>query len=719
MRTPLVLAAALALTTSSLSQAAAPPQPRLQVLSSRADLVSGGDALVEVTGVPRGTRAVLAVDGADRSRALAWRPNGRLQGLVSGLRVGRSELVVRTPGGTSRLTFTHAPKGGPLFAGPQVQPWVCGTEAAGLGAPRDKQCNARTVVTYQYKSADGSFQPYDPAHPPTDVQAVTTDTGRTVPFVVRTERGTVDRGIYELSVLADPKAALQPWTPYRGWNGKLLWTFGGGTKGSHKQGLPATTFEPAVLARGFMSAGSGLTIHGQNANDVVVAEAVGMVKEHIAETYGPIRYTIGQGCSGGGIQQYMLAATYPGLLDGLLPMCSFPDVWTTAMEVFDCGLLLRYFDANPHLWAALPQRSAVEGHYSESSCISWDQLFRPRVSASDPVNCDLDAALVYDASTRPRGVRCGLNDYQAAIYGPRPRNVWSAVEKGLGHGFPGRPFDNVGVQYGLGALNDGTITVEQFVDLNEKVGGYDIDGAPSSRRTTADPGASATAYRTGQVTNAGPLADVPIIDLRGNDNEEIHTSVYSYTLRQRLLRDTGTTANHALWLSNVPLVGDPLWSCGGLGVAGVATVPGFESCTVASSALLTMDEWLDGISRDHSSRSKAVKVLAHRPTRAVDSCWFAGRQVTDPSTCRIANPSFTTPRIVAGMPMTNDVLQCSLKPFDQHDYVATLTATQIDRLRKAFPKGVCDYRVPGVGQQRPNGTWHTFNGGPGGRPTRP
>ena len=38
-----------------------------------------------------------------------------------------------------------------------------------------------------------------------------------------------------------------------------------------------------------------------------------------------------------------------------------------------------------------------------------------------------------------------------------------------------RPFVNTGVQYGLAALNSGAITVQQFIDLNEKIGGIDQD----------------------------------------------------------------------------------------------------------------------------------------------------------------------------------------------------------------------------------------------------
>jgi Tannase-like family of unknown function (DUF6351) len=64
-------------------------------------------------------------------------------------------------------------------------------------------------------------------------------------------------------------------------------------------------------------------------------------------------------------------------------------------------------------------------------------------------------------------------------------------------GFARRPFDNVGVQYGLKAFNDGKITFEQFVDLNRRVGGHDIDGNVTAARTVADSEALRIAFRSG------------------------------------------------------------------------------------------------------------------------------------------------------------------------------------------------------------------------------
>jgi hypothetical protein len=58
------------------------------------------------------------------------------------------------------------------------------------------------------------------------------------------------------------------------------------------------------------------------------AETLMMVKEQFIERYGLIRYTIGEGCSGGAIQQDSIGDQSPGLVDGFLPLCSYPDMWS-------------------------------------------------------------------------------------------------------------------------------------------------------------------------------------------------------------------------------------------------------------------------------------------------------------------------------------------------------------------------------------------------------
>ena len=79
------------------------------------------------------------------------------------------------------------------------------------------------------------------------------------------------------------------------------------------------------------------------------------------------------------------------------------------------------------------------------------------------VNCD--AALIpqsmrFDPASNPKGVRCTYQDAIVNVFGVDPKT-----------GFARRPFDNVGVQYGLGAFNAGKINFAQFLDINRLAGG--------------------------------------------------------------------------------------------------------------------------------------------------------------------------------------------------------------------------------------------------------
>lgn len=107
--------------------AATPTTLVVQTLSNRADLISGGTALVEVT-LPDSAKADAVrvdVDGRDVTSAFAVRDDSRYYGRVEGLRLGDNVVTARAPrAGVSRLTVTNHPIGGPVFAGKQVQPWI-------------------------------------------------------------------------------------------------------------------------------------------------------------------------------------------------------------------------------------------------------------------------------------------------------------------------------------------------------------------------------------------------------------------------------------------------------------------------------------------------------------------------------------------------------------------------------------------------------------------
>jgi hypothetical protein len=740
----------------------------IRVLSNRADLVSGGEALVEVVlpaGVDPGS-ARIAAAGRDVTASFAANrlpgllrgipaanrtgldpTSNALVGVVSGLQIGNSALTATLADGSgATITINNHPAGGPVFAGTQVQPWVCNTQnpppppiSAGqpthLGPSTDAQCSTPAVFEYFFHTSDPAlcqnappcFAPYDRANPPSGVPTTTTDQGVTVPYIVRVEEGVEDRGIYALAVLDDPGKPWTPWDPQPAWNHKLVTTFGASTSMHHSQGGPSAVLDQPVtaspgnaggvnwwspdsaLSRGFAVGNSGLNVKGENGNEVVSAEALMMLKEHIVNRYGLIRYTIGNGCSGGGLAQYLIAAMYPGLLDGIQPNCSYTDTWTTAPDVVDCHLIDQYITSAAPPGATpvtAAQQAFVDGHFDSSDCVTWDATFAGAVDPKVAKNCDLPAADVYNPTTNPRGVRCSLQDYDVATWGPRPPSVWGPVEKSNGAGFGKFPMDNTGVQYGLVALNAGEITVDQFLDLNARIGSMDNDANIVAGRRQADPGTTVTAYRAGQVSDARQLATVPIIDLRGwSESGEIHTSFYSYKLRARLDRENGGHGNQLIWTfkAAAPLLG-------------IIAPP-----AVALQSFLAIDSWLARIEADGASGSLAAKVLRDRPGTAVDGCWAqgdipaSGPMITDSSTCAALYPHFANTRVAAGAPVTDDVIKCRLKHPAASDYQVQVSAGQLQQIDQVFPTGVCDWSKPGVDQQ-PSIPWMTYAGGPGGTP---
>lgn len=95
----------------------------MRVLSNRADLISGGDALIDIeVANPDGARVLL--NGQDVTGQFTLMEAGQLRGLVTGLALGDNTLEVLLDNRSSRLvkTITNHPKGGPVFSGPQVQP---------------------------------------------------------------------------------------------------------------------------------------------------------------------------------------------------------------------------------------------------------------------------------------------------------------------------------------------------------------------------------------------------------------------------------------------------------------------------------------------------------------------------------------------------------------------------------------------------------------------
>jgi hypothetical protein len=698
----------------------------LRSVSSRADAVSGSDTLIEAI-IPTNSTWTAQLNGRDVTYEFR-RAEGtdRVLANLEGLRLGSNTLEIRIDGQVrSSLQLVSHPRSGPIFSGAQQVPFTCQTEANGLGAAEGTECDAQTIVRYYYKSTDPAksvpikgegnisrtfsggldpgFKPYDPsARPPRDLAQTVTSDGRRVNYVVRWERGVINRGVYDIQFLHQPGELLPtPWSrSAQGWNGRLIYTFGGGCEAGYRQGTfyPETvgSEQELFLAQGYAIATSTLNILANNCNDRISAETLSMVKEYFVKQYGEPIHTVGWGFSGGAIEQYMIAQNYPGLLDGIIPYLSVPDATRSVEGGVDWALLARAFRLSPLRWSEW-QKSAVSG------LATWrvaDRFYGGgviRVLRANPRGCDpaVHKGNVYDPDSNPDGLRCDIYTNAINVLGRNPRT-----------GFAYRPLDNVGVEYGLVAFNEGKIDAEHFIDLNRRIGGYDEQDHFTSGRMEADPEAVRAAYERGFVmTGGGGLGQIPIIDWRWylDDMLDGHDLVQSFIARARLLAANGSADNQVILIT--PRV-DSLYN--------MSSSVGAVAVQQARDLMREMDLWLDNISADHAPGSRFERVVRNKPEGVSDGCVaIDGQRIAEHAMyrgqgrCGRMYPAHGNPRIAAGAPVAG-MLKCQLRPIRAADYTQRLTAEQLEQVRQIFPTGVCDYSRPGVSQQVTQTTWQWF-----------
>jgi hypothetical protein len=724
----------------------------LRVVSSPPRLVSGGDARVEVV-VPAGVAladVTVELNGTDVTVAFGPDPEGthQLEGVVTGLPLGASTLVARVRGpGKARwnrveLAVVNHPITGPMFSGPRQEVFLCATDGhratALLGPIIDQEtCSAETQVGFFYRSttapASNPWKPFDPgAERPADMATTTTLDGRTVDFVVRWERGTINRFIYSIAMLSP--GGQDPVAPdLSAWNGKLLYKFQGGVGIGHYQGAPSRSemlYEPG-LALGYAIAYSTGTRTGTHYNLQLGAETAIMVKSRFVSAYAEPEYTVGVGGSGGAIQQYVYGQNHPGLIDAGVPQYSYPDMVTQTIHVGDCELLERWLDskaiADPlSMWGTWPNRRLIEGLNTSAVVSNPSASLMPYMPRPGSTECINGWRGLSPLTLNPHfGTAPGITpEQQAAVEWTH----WADLVNIYGRdetGFARSPWDNVGVQYGLQALRDGRITFDEFLDLNANVGSWkeakdtaqegcpyipaacpsDVDvwsarnmklspdGGPTpAPRREGDRRAQHAAYRSGMVFRG--KIDIPLIDWRHYLEPflDMHNSHQSFAARQRMLNYDGDASNQVIWFTDARPAGRE-----------------FDQTPLA---LRVIDQWMANI-RAHPERG----VAGNKPAAAVDSCFatngsliaagndvWAGILDEGPAgACAQLFPVYATSRIVAGGPIAGGIFRCFLQRVDAA--VArglygprTPTREQVARLRQIFPRGVCDYTKGDAGR---------------------
>jgi len=682
---------------------------QLSVVSSRADLVTGGDALVRVVAPAalNGGELVVTVNGTDVSEAFRPAPEGEgFLGLVTGFGPGTNTLRAAVSGGGAReLAVTNHPASGPVFSGPHQQPFLCETQdfrmvnGELLGAPLDDHCSAERKVVHVYRSTDGELRPFPAGGGyPSDLAGTTTSLGEEVPYIIRVETGTVNRAIYELALLHDPVAEPEPdpWNRPAGWNERVIVRFGGGCPGGwYRQGnRTGGVTDDVMLRQGYALISSTLNVFGINCSDLTASETLMMVKERFIEAFGPPVFTLAWGSSGGAYQSHQTADNYPGIIDGAIVGGSYPEVMvaTTTLNS-DARLLHHYF----HNTAGVPftdeeQRLTSGLTYLDILTILAVQ-HASRINPTEVCPDVLPVEMRYHPRDNPDGVRCDMYTHMVNVLGRDPAT-----------GLARRPLDNVGIQYGLGALNRGEISKEQFLDLNQRIGGYDADANFVPQRTEGDPLAIRAIYETGRfLDGAGGMVTTPLIDYRAYVDErpggDVHPRFHSFSTEARLLMANGHVDNRVMLTEDMRH-------------GGFST-----SSPVLQEALRQMDRWLTAIQADRSGTPALDKLRRHRPADLVDACWtrdetpvkIVEKQSRDPeSRCAQLYPPGSFPREVAGGPLAVDIQKCQLKPVDLADYDVEFTPQEVERLREVFPDGVCDWSLPGVEQTRLRGTWQIF-----------
>lgn len=637
----------------------------------------------------------------------------------------------------------------PIYAGPLQYPFACDGEDSGLGQPLvdnqdgygievfaldeqgrktrqrlgySKDCLHPTRVSYYYNRAGtDNFYPLEQASG--DIARISIN-GQDIDFVVRSEAGTINRFIYNITTLRGPNDT--PETPdMQYWNQQLIYQFRGGVGIGYRQGRLRDTDLPErridQLREGYALAYSSGNQTSNHYNIWLAEETASRVKRQFVARYGTPEFTLGIGGSGGAIQQYLIGQNGTGLLDAGIALYAYPDMLTQTIYAFDCELLEYYFDQTARKTWSWPARRKVAGLNSRDGVHdnrTWLYELAMIIRGRAP-HWPLGAS---ECSLAWRGLTPLVNNPRFIHFEPRfspdiSRQVhWSHWEE-LRHiygvdenGYARQTWDNVGVQYGLQALRDGELGVDTFVHLNANIGGWkppaemrqerfwhlngdddlfafspwshhnmqlsDDAGYTPAPRSQGDPAAIQAAVQAGLVFT-GELS-IPVIDLRHylEPALDMHHASAAFSTRMRL-QQRGYADNQLIWITATPHNPVP-------------------------QALDTLVLWL----RE-----------GKRPQTAQDSCFAAdgtllaaGEDVWDGSwnhkaagACMQQYPIYGTPRSVAGEDLRGDLFKCSLISVDEA--LARGLYAPVDmqphqaRLQRIFPEGVCDYSVPGLGQR--------------------
>jgi len=595
-----------------------------------------------------------------------------------------------------------------------------------------QNCLHPTRVEYYYNRKDTErFFPLEEANQ--DINQILVN-GKKVDFIVRLETGTINRFLYAMAALKGPAENINnPTSNPDGsyWNKRLIYQFRGGVGIGKRQG---NLKSKDVLERRFDELRQGYAVVYSSGNQTsnhynirLAEDTARRVKKQFTSLYGSPEYTVGIGGSGGAIQQYLIAQNSDDILDAILPLYSYPDMVTQIIHILDCELLEYYmdiFDSKNTLWEEADAKQHVIGLHSNDS-LEETGYYLSRAGAfmrgkfntrEGSTECIQSWRGLTPLVNNPRFYH-HEGRYKKMVREKTNWTHWDDLKFFYGtdeHGFANPTWDNVGIQYGLEALREGFLSPQQFLHLNQHIGGWKSQKAQDEENFWALNGStsvstfspwghhnmthfriskSAIAPRTQgnekaiqAIINSGHVftgeVDVPIIDIRHYLEEELdmHHLLASFSTRVRMQHAGRNIHNQPIWVSH----------------------QGFNPVT---RGFAVIDQWMANI------KKFPYRTLAeNRPQEASDSCFdekgatiAQGNNVWDgwwnkqrTGTCLKQYPAYKTSRIVAGGNIAGNLFKCNLmsveEAIQQNIYnPIEMTAWQ-KQLEETFPEGVCDYR---------------------------
>ncbi len=644
----------------------------------------------------------------------------------------------------------------PLFSGNNDYPFLCSTQHSGLGQPLVDNQSKIGISVYgvneQGKKNNQLVGYSKDCSLPTQVQYFVKDEelegflkvedkptlAKDVSKLIRVETGSINRFIYVLAMPVSKADLPEKFDPGK-WNNRLIYRFKGGVGIGHKQGhvsIGKLLYEhEEQLEQGYAVAFSTGT-QTSNHYDIWLSEDTALrVKAQFSSRYGTPIYTIGIGGSGGAIQQYLLSQNHPGIIDAAIPLYSYPDMVTQVSYALDCELMEYYFDvtSGEEKWQHWPNRQLVEG---SNALQDFDNRYGNLQGIAGILNGDF-SQMPEGASECTNGWRGPAqhinNPYFFSKYHQVSRETFLQVDwshwGNLSHyygthnnGFGKRFWDNQGIQYGLKSLLNKQLSIKDFINLNQYIGGWKvpedmenerfwhISGDDSLKRLSlwgfhnmthegerklatrsqGDAGAIEAAYASGLVYLG--LSDLPIIDLRHylDHKLDMHHSLASFTSRKRIQNAMGHSDHQLIWMMEK----DDNLSRREL----MRSLP-------INDALLVLDRWLINI-KTHPQKG----VVANRPVAANDRCYDVDKNVIDSGehtwdgqwnnrlmgTCQKQFPHFNHSRLMAGDNIFSDTLKCETTSVAQAIRNGMYGALDMKpyqaQLSRIFPNGVCKFK---------------------------